>query len=142
MEPALRGTLSATEWLESELAQRQPKLSDKIVPLVVPGAPGADPGPPPAASRDWSAALDLIRETGDAIKLAEDRANELQAKLDDVTAQAGHEIRQLEQKLASAAQLALKAEDRMRLAEQRAKEAEAWLARLYDAVMTSLGRKR
>ena len=141
MEPAVRDPASSPSWMDAALDLHQSRGSDKVVSLVVPGAASPEAAGP-AASRDWSSALDLVREAGEAIRIAEERATDLQSQLHRVTAQATAEVRRLETQLANAAQLALKAEERARVAEQRAAEAEGWLVRLYDAVMTSFGRPK
>ncbi|MBX9931610.1 MAG: hypothetical protein K2Y56_08745 [Methylobacterium sp.] len=84
--------------------------------------------------RDWSSALDLIHEATAAIRISEERSSELEAELQRTVVQALERAKFLE------AQIAV-AENRAMLAEQRASDAEEWLARLHDAVVTGFGRK-
>jgi hypothetical protein len=87
-----------------------------------------------AAQRDWPAALALIEETSEAIRLSELRYAQLDDRLQQMIAQAAVNMRELEGHLATANDMLRRAEERARHAEIRALEAEAWLARLHDAV--------
>ena len=93
-------------------------------------------GPP---LREWSAAVDLIEEASEAIRIGEQRAAELEAQLTHVTTQASEEMRRLNQQISLTEQKLSRAEERARLAESRAHEAEAWLVRLHDAAITAFG---
>lgn len=75
--------------------------------------------------RDWSSALDLIHEATAAIRISEERSSELEAELQRTVVQALERAKFLE------AQIAV-AENRAMLAEQRASDAEEWLARLHE----------
>ncbi len=88
----------------------------------------------PATRRDWSSALDLIHEATAAIRISEERALELEQELARTVAQAVERSQQLEAQIAAA-------QDRAQAAEKRASDAEAWLARLHDAVVTGFTRK-
>ena len=93
-------------------------------------------GPP---LREWSAAVDLIEEAGEAIRIGEQRAEELEAQLTHVTTQASEEMRRLNQQLSLMEQKLSRSEERARLAESRAHDAEAWLVRLHDAAIAAFG---
>ena len=95
----------------------------------------------PGASRDWSSALDLIREATEAISISEERVADLEAQLHQVTTTANEEMRDLNVKIAAAERRAQKAEERARTAETRANEAETWLVRIHDAVLNGFRRK-
>ena len=83
--------------------------------------------------RNWSSTLDLIHEATTAIRISEERAAELEIELKRTVAQAIERERLLEQKVAAT-------EARAELAESRASDAEEWLARLHDAVVTGFTR--
>ena len=92
-------------------------------------------------SRDWSSAIDLIREATEAISINEERVADLEAQLHQVTTTANEEMRELNVKIATAERRAQKAEERARTAEARANEAETWLVRIHDAVLNGFRRK-
>ena len=82
-----------------------------------------------AEGRDWGAALDLITEAAEAVRLAEDRT--VAAK------QYNHQLAQFYNDQIKAAEAKLAAsEKRAEVAEARAVEAEGWLVRLHDAIVT------
>lgn len=108
------------------------------------GAFAASEGPNeggPAVTREWSSAVDLIREASEAIRVGDERAAELEAQLAQVVAQADLEIRRLEQEVAAGVQNLARSEERVRLAEARAAEAEEWLVRLHDAAIEAFGNR-
>lgn len=82
-----------------------------------------------------------MQEAAEAIRISEERAVDLENQLRSVISQAEDEVRQLQKTLASNQVLLSQAEDRARRAEARAKEAETWLVRIYDAVFTAFGSK-
>lgn len=93
-----------------------------------------------APQRDWPAALALIEETSEAIRLSDLRYAQLEDRLQQTIAQAAVNMRELEGQLTTANDMLRRAEERARQAEMRALEAEAWLARLHDAVTASFSR--
>ncbi|PZN98416.1 MAG: hypothetical protein DCF30_14250 [Hyphomicrobiales bacterium] len=108
-----------------------------------PAAPMAEPeaakpaAPAAASQRDWPSALALIEETSEAIRISDLRYAQLEERLQQTVAQAAGNMRELEAQVATANELLWRSEERARQAEARAVEAEAWLARLHDAVTTS-----
>lgn len=111
--------------------------------VSVPESEPAQTGEPPATptgSRDWSSALDLIREATEAIAISEQRAADLEVRLQQVSANAAEEIRQLNAKLAATERRAQKADERARHAEARASESETWLVRIHDAIANGFSR--
>lgn len=105
-------------------------------PDAVPDLDTAQTGPDVGARarRDWSASLDLIHEATAAIRISEERASELEDELERTLAQSRAREAALE------AQIAL-AQQRAEAAEQRAAEAEEWLARMHDAVVEGFTRR-
>ena len=81
-----------------------------------------------APNRDWSSALDLIKEAYDAIRAGDERA--LAAEDERLKTERLHR----EQLQVLGAQLSA-AERRAEAAEARAEDAEAWLAKLHDAIV-------
>lgn len=90
-----------------------------------------------APQRDWPSALALIEETSEAIRISDLRYAQLEERLQQTIAQAAVNMRELEAQVATSNELLWRSEERARQAEARAVEAEAWLARLHDAVTTS-----
>jgi hypothetical protein len=90
--------------------------------------------------RDWSGALDLIREASEAVRFSEERVNELEAEMQELAGKASEGLRRLEAELTAGERRWAKSEERARLAEARANEAEAWLARFHDAIVKSFSR--
>ncbi|WP_264045405.1 hypothetical protein [Methylobacterium flocculans] len=84
--------------------------------------------------RDWSASLDLIHEATAAIRISEERANELEEELERTVAQFKARESALE------AQISV-TQSRAELAERRAAEAEDWLGRMHDAVVDGFTRR-
>lgn len=116
--------------------------SEKVVSFMTAPADAPREGQGgPAVQRDWSSALDLIREASEAIRISEERASELEIQVQQVAAQAAEEIRILESRIASGDQRLQATEERLRAAEARANEAEAWLVRLHDAILTEFARE-
>ncbi|KRD96294.1 hypothetical protein ASE63_11385 [Bosea sp. Root381] len=145
---ALRPSVSASEPFQS--------AADKIAafPAVAPHALAAQPAPhapaasaagvpaplPAAPQRDWPSALALIEETSEAMRISDQRYAQLEERLHQTAGQAAASIRELEAQIAATNDQLWRAEERARQAELRALEAEAWLARLHDAVTSSFAR--
>jgi hypothetical protein len=84
-----------------------------------------------ATKRTGQATLDLVRQTVQVIRIAEDRG---QALADRGQLLAQRAIEELKTAEARIRQL----EERLRQAEQRAKDAEEWLVRVHDAIKRNL----
>ncbi len=137
---SLRQTLSASEQFLN--------ASDKVTAFPAPATPleaarpVAVPAPAPAPApanqqRDWPSALALIEETSEAMRISDLRYAQLEERLQQTISQAAANMRELEAQVATANEMLWRSEERGRQAEARAVEAEAWLARLHDAVTTS-----
>lgn len=88
-----------------------------------------------SAKRDWSAALELVREASEAIRLSEERATELEAKTQDLLERFRDELKTAQGRIAAAEKRAEEAEARAREAESRMQDAEDWLSRFHDAIL-------
>ena len=81
--------------------------------------------------RTGQATLDLVKQSAQVLKVAEDRGHAL--------AERGHEIAQRAVSELKAAEARIKVlEERLRKAEQRAKEAEDWLVRIHESIKKNL----
>ena len=131
-------------WLmrgKPEAGQPALKAVEPVVTLKVTSrGPVQGEAPIPSGDRDWSSSLDLIHEATEAIRISEERAADLEQELERVTAQAQERARLLEAQVAAAERRTEKAEERTRMAEKRASEAEAWLARLHNAIVAGFTR--
>ncbi|SDO09553.1 hypothetical protein SAMN05192530_103283 [Aureimonas jatrophae] len=92
------------------------------------------------SKRDWSAALDLVREASEAIRIRDERATEMEIEHRLDAERASDEIRTLQEQIEETELRLAETEGRLRVAEARAAEAEAWLARMHDAIVTSFSR--
>lgn len=102
------------------------------------------PEPPrpgdPQSSRDFSSAIDLIKEASEAIRFSEERAVELEQQLHQVSHRSAEQVKALELQVAALERRLIKSEERARAAEVRANDAETWLSRLHDTIITSFRR--
>ncbi|WP_244472237.1 MULTISPECIES: hypothetical protein [unclassified Methylobacterium] len=122
------------------------RTGDKVISLSASTQEGTLPssesvGASASPQREWMSAIELVQEASEAIRITEERAVDLENQLKHVITQAEDEIKSLQQKLASQQTLLNQSEERARRGEARAKEAEAWLIRLHDAVFTAFGPK-
>ena len=105
---------------------------------VFPFAPPYKPWPPqsgneraatpPAHQRDWSAALDLVNEAYEAIRLAEERAAAAEDYSKQLTQYHSEQLRVSDARLAAS-------EKRAEVAEARARDAEEWLVKFHDTIL-------
>lgn len=77
--------------------------------------------------RDWSAALDLVREASEAIRATEARNQEMEARIQGLMRRASQELEAAEARIEAA-------EARTAEADARAEAAEEWLRRFHDAI--------
>lgn len=77
--------------------------------------------------RDWSAALDLVREASEAIRATEARNQEMEARIQGLMRRAAQELEAAEARIEAA-------EARAAEADARADSAEEWLRRFHDAI--------
>lgn len=79
--------------------------------------------------RDWSSAIDLVNEACEAVRLAEERAMTAERYSQQLNQYYAEQVRGLEVRL-------LAAEKRGEAANVRAAEAEEWLVRFHDAIVS------
>ncbi|SIQ72822.1 hypothetical protein [Bosea sp. TND4EK4] len=112
-------------------------LGDKVVSLALPAIDEFVAKVEQPAVRDWASALELVREASEAIRVGEERADQLEEHLAEVVREASAEIKRLSDLLAESEQKVAQTEAKADAAEARAVEAERWLAKLHDAVVES-----
>lgn len=93
-------------------------------------APGDRNGGP---KRDWSAALDLVNEAFEAIRMADERAAAAEDYQRQLIQHHAEQIRALENRLSNS-------EKRAEAAEAKAKETEAWLVKYHDTIVDGFQR--
>lgn len=94
----------------------------------------------PLRRRDWSSALDLVEEACEAIRIRDERVDELEREAVQFAAQMREEMKLYQAQLQAAQRQIQQAEARAEKAEARATEAETWLARLDEAIKSGFGR--
>lgn len=112
-------------------------LGDKVVSLALPAMDEFVSKVEQPPVRDWASALELVREASEAIRVGEERANQLEEHLAEVLKEASAEIQRLNDLVAEGEQKLARTQAKADAAEARAVEAELWLAKLHDAVVES-----
>jgi hypothetical protein len=90
------------------------------------------------AKRDLSAALDLVHQAAESIRVTEHRAREMEARTRALADRATEELKLAEQRIQAAEARARAAEERAQQAEARTQEAEEWLKRIHDVIVEEL----
>jgi hypothetical protein len=141
-----RGAVPAASWngagMDDDESRGIEPNTDRRKLREVPSAPA--PRSRPASEeeprkRDWAAALALVQEAGEAIRFSEQRVEALERDLEMAAVQKRDEQRQLSGRLQSAQEEIQAANARAKAFEARALEAEAWLLRLQEAIISELG---
>jgi hypothetical protein len=111
-----------------DLSTGQPGASRPVVDLTTRRSEtvSAKGEAPAAEERDFSAAFGLIQQAAEAIRAAEERADELQTRTDRLLQRANHQLKA--------------AEARADAAEKRAEHAEELLFSLHDLIKQEFGR--
>jgi len=128
-------TTRANEEIGLSLRQSLPDMADErgesSYSLVATGS---------EQKRDWSAALDLVHEASEAIRIRDERTTEMEIEHRLDAERAAEEIRSLQEQLDETEVRLAESEARARRAEARASEAEAWLAKMHDAIIGSFSK--
>ena len=109
--------------------------AEKVLRLVLSGAgggaAGGEPGreDKPLQKRDRSSAIDLVNEACEAVRLAEERASTAERYSQQLNQYYAEQVKGLELRLQTA-------EKRAEAANARAAEAEEWLIRFHDAIVS------
>ncbi len=124
----------ANEDAELEGRSEASEMPKKVYPFSAPYKPwppqngGERSAAPPAHQRDWSAALDLVNEAYEAIRIAEERAAAAEDYSKQLTQYHSEQLRVADARLAAA-------EKRAEAAEARARDAEEWLVKFHDTIL-------
>ena len=100
-----------------------------------PPAPNSERAPAAGPARDWSAALDLVNEAYEAIRIAEERASAAEAYSTQLAQYHAEQLRVAEARLSAA-------EKRAEVAEARARDAEEWLVKFHDTIVDGFHRTK
>jgi hypothetical protein len=95
------------------------------------------PSEPP--QRDWGVALAIVHDAAKALRLGEERIEELKRQIQEQADQYNTDLKALHAQLLGAHGEIESANLRAQAAEQQAKDATDWLARLDDAIGAHLG---
>jgi cobalamin biosynthesis Mg chelatase CobN len=84
------------------------------------------------SARDWAAAVDLISEAAEAVRLADERAQAAEKYSQELADYYSEQVKSAETKIAVL-------ESRLKGSDARVRDAEEWLARFHDAIMAGFG---
>jgi hypothetical protein len=88
---------------------------------------------------EWKSSLLLVQEACEAIKASEERVEALESELEALNTQHRDAFLQMKARLVSAEDQIKAAHARAKAFEERALEAEAWLTRLNQAIVSGFG---
>lgn len=114
---------------------------DKVLRLALnPKDPNVDNRPERLnlPKRDLAAALDLVHQAAESIRVTENRAQDMEARTRALADRATEELRLAESRIQAAEARARAFEERALQAEARAQEAEEWLKRIHDVIVEEL----
>ncbi|GGD24577.1 hypothetical protein [Aureimonas glaciei] len=89
--------------------------------------------------RDWAAALTLVEEASQAIRMSDERVAELERLLQTQSLQMREDLLMIQNQLQKAQREVAAAHQQAAAAEARARESEEWLMRLNDAITDGFG---
>lgn len=119
---------------------------EKVLRFALPGrAPEAEPIQDRGSSftaREMTRLMDLVHEAAKAIRAAEDRSRDYDARAKAIAERATEEIKSAEARTEEAESRARAAELRAHEAEVRAKEADNWLRQIFMTVSEELPVRR
>lgn len=125
----------AADVVRSEISARekvttfQPVATRELVTTGTAGEP----------RRDWAAALDLVEEASEAIRLSAERVAELESAAEAQALQMREDLLLMQRQLQAAQREVTAAHERAEAAEAKAREAEAWLVKLDAAITRGFG---
>ena len=90
------------------------------------------------AKRDLAAALDLVHQAAESVRVTENRAQDMEMRTRALADRATEELRLAESRIQAAEARARAFEDRAVQAEARLHEAEEWLKRIHDVIVEEL----
>lgn len=119
---------------------------EKVLRFAMPPRAG-EPGPAgrssaPMTAREFAAAIDLVREAAEAMKVAENRTREAEARTQTVAQRAAEELKSAEARLQATEARVRTAEARAQDAEARAQEADSWLRQILSTISEELPVRR
>lgn len=112
----------------------KPKMTSAPIPAMP--AAAITPATPASTSshvaRDWAAAVELVEEAAEAVRLADERAQAAEGYSQELADYYGQQVKTAEAKIAIL-------ESRLKASEAKVREAEEWLVRFHDAIMAGFG---
>lgn len=139
---ALGASPSFAERMLAHSQNSKARAADKVVNLATraaeAGGPSAEAKLNLAKAKDFTSAIDLIHEASEAVRIAEQRADDLELQMRGLLTDAAEELSRLKLEIAEKDATIARCLEQAQAAELRAQDAEAWLARLNEAVMSRL----
>jgi hypothetical protein len=125
------------EAVSARLVEAPPETEEPPVAAVQPDSEpekgdGKEPSQP---QRDWGTALDMLHEAFEAVRIAENHNQQLEAAAEEARRMHRAESLAFQERIAAL-------ESRIVLAETRATEAESWLERFHTAVVEGFDPRR
>jgi hypothetical protein len=127
---------------EAEAAS--PEGLEKVLRFALPGKQDGESAgrTGPVTAREFAAAVDIVHEAAEAMRAAEGRSRDADARTQALAQRATEELKNSELRVQAAEGRARAAEARAQEAEQRAKDAEAWLRQIFSTIAEELPVKR
>ena len=91
-----------------------------------------------ADAPNWSASLDLVHQTAEAIRAGADRVRKVEARSQALLQRMAKELQSTQARIETLEAQLSASETRAKQAETRAKETEAWLRRIHNAMAEEL----
>lgn len=119
---------------------------EKVLRFAMPPK-SADPGAAsrpagPMTAREFAAAIDLVREAAEAMKVSENRTREAEARNQALAQRASEELKAAEARIAAADARTRAAEARAQESEARAQESDSWLRQIFATISDELPVRR
>ena len=145
MDQALRTERRLNERPSPEAMSRDGRVSDELTKILAQvRAPDEERGMnqprsgPNPDKPDWSASLDMIRHTAEAMRTSADRAQKMEARTQALLQRAAKELENAHERIETLEARLRACEAREKQAEARAKDAEEWLRRIHNAIAEEL----
>ena len=117
---------------------------EKVLRFATPTKPAEHDAPipqrtqGPVTARELAAAMDFVHEGATAIKAADDRARDAEARTQAIAQRATEELKNAELRIQALEGRLRAAEARAHDAETRAKEADGWLRQIFATIAEEL----
>jgi hypothetical protein len=134
--PISGGPISST--LPQPSAAPSPSPAPNVSPAPIPPVASIPPAHSTISAssahpnRDWAAAVELVNEAAEAVRLADERAIAAERYSRELADYYGEQIKTAEARIAVL-------ESRLKTSDGKVREAEEWLVRFHDAIVAGFG---